>query len=159
MWHDLLPSYFTDEELHRLRALEGRLLARVSYLIWRNVARPEAPIEVLEWISLTFADGERLDLRRSESETGGLELHPLNLGLEKTRVLQQFRGQVALEAVDMSQSPIWEPVIGHPVTGVGMAQLDQHQFRNHFLHLEFGPEVLEIALNQEGLLARRLPPA
>ncbi|RMG72957.1 MAG: hypothetical protein D6722_04460 [Bacteroidetes bacterium] len=158
MFHDLIPSYFTEEELRRLRGLEQRLLARVWYVIWRNVAKPEAPYEVLEWISLQFADGERLDLRRSESETGGIELDGLNLGLEQTKVLQQFRGQVELERVDMSPSPVWDSVMGKPVTAVGLEQLDRDHFRNHVLHLEFGEEVVEIALNQEGLLARLLPP-
>jgi hypothetical protein len=153
--HQLLPQYFAPYEVQQLHELKGKLLDRVVYTIWRNVAKPAESYEALEWLELNFQDGTQLSLTAGE-ETSGLQLKEFNFGLEQTRVIQQFRGQVELERVEMNDSPIWKNLIGEAVIGIGLVMMDRDLYQNHLLHLEFSPALVEISLGEEGLVIRQL---
>ncbi|GAB4416807.1 MAG: hypothetical protein OHK0039_26480 [Bacteroidia bacterium] len=149
-----LPNYFRPDELEALRYLQGRVLDKVLYTVWRNVADQTQPYALLEWVELYFGDGEVLALTSSEEEPRGLEIRPLNFGLEQTRVIQQFRGQVELERVDMSESPIWAGQIGSAVTAIGLVSFGEELYQNNLLHIEFESRRIEVSLNEDGLLVQ-----
>ena len=151
MFH--IPHYFSPEELAQLQAAEGGMLHRVLYTIWRNVANPEEPVEVLEWVELDL--GERPGLTFTTSpEAEGLELRPLDFTAEQVQVKAQFGGQVQLERVDMSTAPPWAGLMGMPLRSVGLnSPLDGH-FENSQVQLNFGSGTVEVAQNVEGILVR-----
>jgi hypothetical protein len=152
--HDILPTYFAPHEVQALHELQGKVLDRVVYTIWRNVAKPTESYEALEWVELNFTDGSMISLTAGE-ETTGLQLRELNFGLEQTRVQQQFRGQVELERVEVNGHPVWKEVIGLPITAIGLVMLDRDLYPNHLLQLELGPEMVEFSLGEEGMLVKR----
>ena len=49
---EILPTYFSPEELEKLRHLEGKKLIKVVYTVWRNVAKKNDIYEALDWIEL-----------------------------------------------------------------------------------------------------------
>ena len=151
MFH--IPHYFSPEELAQLQAAEGGLLHRVLYTIWRNLANPDGPMEVLEWVELDL--GERPGLTFTTSPEGeGLVLRPLDFGAEKAQVEAQFGGQVQLDRVDMSSAPPWAQLMGMPLGSVALSSpLDGH-FENSQVQLNFGSATVELAQNVEGLLVR-----
>jgi len=153
--HPLFPTYFAPEELQVLRQLEGRILTHVSYIIWRNLASREGTYEVLEWIELGFADGFRLGFTAGP-ESDGVHLGAINLAEERAKVKQQFKGQVELAEVDMGDSSTWKSLVGEPLTSLGMGFPIGEDYPNDRLELIFVPHRIEIALNEEGLLARKV---
>ncbi|MEO1451667.1 MAG: hypothetical protein AAFV07_19215 [Bacteroidota bacterium] len=150
---DALPTYFGEEELKALRALEGQHILRVFYTIWRNNADKGGGFESLDWVEIQFESGHKITFHADEEEKG-IEITPLNFGLEQTRIQQQFRGQVSLERVDMSQSPVWESLIGAPITAIGLLHMDKRQHPNHVFQLELGETSLEFTREEAGLLVR-----
>ncbi|MCI4670244.1 MAG: hypothetical protein MRZ79_19060 [Bacteroidia bacterium] len=151
---DLIPFYFSEEELLKLKGVEGRSLSGVIYTVWRNVAKKAEIYEALDWISLFFEE-KRLDFTIREDQQG-MELKELNFSLEQTRVAQQFNGQVELKQVDMSESPVWGKAIGLPLNSVGLSSPIDGYFQSNLLQLEFTQATMEIALGQEGLIAYQL---
>ncbi|MEM7658244.1 MAG: hypothetical protein AAF399_19110 [Bacteroidota bacterium] len=152
--NDILPTYFAPHEVQELHELQGKVLDRVVYTIWRNVAKPTESYEALEWVELNFSDGSLMSLTAGE-ETTGIQLKELNFGLEQTRILQQFRGQVELERVEVNGHPVWQELIDLPITGIGLVMLDRDLYPNNLLHLEFGSATVEFSLGEEGLLVKR----
>lgn len=153
---DPMPTYFNEQELNELRALKGKVLLRVLYTIWRNIANPAEPYEALDWIELIFVDGTEIAFTRAE-ESNGMEIRELNFAMEQTRIVQQFRGQVEWERVDMSSSSIWENCIGSPVTGIGLEHHGVNMHPSHTIHLTFGGQTQELGLGEEGLIVRQMP--
>lgn len=156
MMHDILPSYFTPDEVFTLRETEGKKLVSTVYTIWKNVAKPEAAFQALDWISLGFGDGVALDIYGG-AESEGIQIKPLNFSLLQTQIWQQFRGQVEIEQVEMSQSPIWQPVIGQRIQSIGLASPSDDLFQNHLIQIHATEMAIEISKDEEGLLAYPLP--
>ncbi|MEM7369404.1 MAG: hypothetical protein AAF587_12450 [Bacteroidota bacterium] len=146
-----MPTYFNQEELAALQALEGKHLAQVFYTIWRNISKPEEPYEALDCLELRFADGDDIAFTRAE-EGQGIQIEDYHFALEQTKVVQQFRGQVELERIDMSQSPVWQACIGLPVTAIGLEHHGPKLHPSHVIQIEFGRQTQEIALGEEGLI-------
>ena len=144
-------SYFTPYDLDQLRSLEGKRLEKVLYTIWKNLAHPDGTFEVLEWVELLLGDGTVVGFTTDE-EAEGILLGVLDFGLEKQRVKHQFGGQVALERVDMGPSPTWQPLMGRRITAVGLLPTEAGGYPSSLVHLIFGKQRVELALNQEGLL-------
>lgn len=151
---ELIPHYFNENELQALQQLEGKPIYRVVYTIWSNVAKQEEVYESLDWISLFF-EKARVDFTVREDQQG-MEIRELNFALEQTRIAQQFRGQVELRQVDMSESPVWEAVIGNPLNAIGFTSPMDGYFQSNLIRLEFLDKTVEIALGEEGLLAYQL---
>ncbi len=149
---DLIPFYFQEEELEQIAKVEGKRLEKVIYTIWRNIAKTEEIFEALDGISLFFEDGQRLDLLPREDQQG-IEVRSLNFALEKTRVQQQFKGQVELKQVDMSLSPVWKDSLGQRLDSVGMNSPMDGYFQSNLLQLEFSGTQVEVSMGQEGLIA------
>lgn len=152
---DALPTYFGEDEIKALRALEGEQILRVFYTIWRNNSDKGDGFESLDWVELKFESGHSITFHADE-EQQGIEIAPLNFGLEQTRIQQQFRGQVSLERVDMTMSPVWESLIGAPITAIGLLHMDKRQHPNHVFHLELGAKSLEFAREESGLIVKPL---
>lgn len=148
---DFMPSYFNEVELAALRALEGKHLVKVLYTIWRNVSNPQEPYEALDCLELFLHDGSELAFTRAEEENS-IQIGEYQFALEQTRVVQQFRGQVELERIDMSQSPIWETCIGRPITAIGLEHHGPNLHPSHIVQIELGGQTQEIALGEEGLI-------
>lgn len=151
MHSPLIPNHFLAEELTILKEMEGKQLARVVYTIWKNVAAKEGAYEALDWVELVFADGSKFDFTAGE-ETDGIHLRDFNFGLEQTRILQQFQGQVELDRVGMNESSVWKSAIGERLVSVGLLHDFDQQFQNHILQLEFGSHLIEFSLGEEGLI-------
>ncbi|WNJ19395.1 hypothetical protein [Pontibacter sp. G13] len=151
---DMFTNYFSPEDLSTLRSFQGSTLLRVNYVIWRNIAKPHDIMEVLEWIDLQFAEGGRLSITAGE-ESLGLELEDLNFGLEQTKVLQQFRGQVELEMIDMTDSPTWAGLAGQQLVAIGLMAHDRNQHPNKMIQFEFEDSMVDLAVQDEGLLVQR----
>jgi len=152
---DILPTYFAPDELDRLRKMEGMKLVRVTYTVWRNVAKKDDVYEALDWIEL-YMDKAKLSLGVNESQTG-LVVKDFNFALEQTRIIQQFRGQVEIEQVDMSESSVWKHLIGQEVLSMGLMSLYRDLYQNHVIQLLFSADTIEITLGEEGLIAYILP--
>lgn len=150
---DAIPTYFGEEEIKALRSLEGQRILRVFYTIWRNNSTKGGGFESLDWVELKFENGHEITFHADE-DAAGIEITPLNLGLEQTRVQQQFKGQVSLERVDMTDSPVWQALIGASISAIGLVHMDKRQHPNHVFHLEIDKQSLEFSRGDAGLIVR-----
>jgi hypothetical protein len=149
------PAYFSEEELSLLRLLEGRALEQVLYTVWTNTSPQGEGFRALDWLSLRFRDGLQADFH-ADPETEGIRIEPLDFGAEEARVRAEFRGQAALERVDMGASPVWAGLIGQKLRAVGLEEVELGCFNRLGLHLDFGRVTVEVLRDEEGLLLRRL---
>ncbi|MDX1907865.1 MAG: hypothetical protein SF053_12600 [Bacteroidia bacterium] len=149
------PDTFTPAELDTLASLDGKTLQKVIYTVWKNLTPGGGQFQALDWISLIWYDGARTDLHAVEDQPG-IRIEPLNYGLEQTRVIQSLPGQVEMEQVDMTFSPVWMGLQGVSVTSIGLEEVDEDLFRNDVFHLEFEDTTIEISLGEAGMSARRL---
>lgn len=147
-------TYFTPIELEQLRQLEDQQIETVLYTVWKNLANPDGTFEVLEWVELMLGDGRIIGFSTDEDHEG-LRVGQLDFDAEKARVQMQFRGQVSLERIDMGPSPTWQTLIGQRITGVGLLPPEGGSYSNRMIQLLFPGNILELALNQEGLLVTR----
>ncbi|MDP5171361.1 MAG: hypothetical protein NWR72_14045 [Bacteroidia bacterium] len=154
MWHDLFPLNFTESELKDLNALEGRELSQVFYTVWNNLSAKGGDFQALDWVELFFADGHEIAFTAGE-ESDGLRVTELNFGLEQTRIQQQFNGQVMLQRLDVSSGAVWQAALGKKLLSVGMLEGPDGLIQNNQLQLNFSGVVMELALNEEGMLVRR----
>lgn len=150
---DYFPGYFSNEELQKLSQVKGKVLTRVLYTVWENLTNRGEGYKSLDWVELFFSDGTDLTFRAMENSSG-IEIQPLNYPFEQTRVLQQFKGQVRLERIDMGNSPVWAGIIGQPVLSIGMEEHAPGQFANHILQMEIGERIIEITYEEEGLTVK-----
>ncbi len=153
MWHDLFPLHFTDDELFRLNELEGKVLSRATYVIWKNLTQKGDDFQALDWVKLDFEDGDQVVFTAGE-ESDGLRVTALDLGLEQTRIQQQFGGQVALEETDVSTGSVWGSAIGKKLTSVGLLEGPDKKVQNNQLQLDFEGKVIRFELNAEGMVVR-----
>ncbi|MDX2286300.1 MAG: hypothetical protein NW241_19175 [Bacteroidia bacterium] len=149
------PVYFSEEELESLQAQEGKRLHMAHYIVWQNLTANGEQFEALDWIELHWTDGSTVAFH-ADADTDAIRIRPLNFGLEQTRVLQEFGRQARLERIDMSLSPVWAPVIGRRLSGIGLDEFDAGLFRSELLQLGFEGLQIEIARDTEGLLARQV---
>ena len=151
MWHDLFPLHFSQEELARLNSLEGRVLVQTTYYIWKNLTQKGDDYQALDWVELTFADGETVAFTAGE-ESDGLRVTDLDYAQEQARIQVQFNGQVALERLDVSAGNIWQPAIGTRLSAVGLLEGPDIHVPNNQLQLNFEGTQIRFELNEEGLI-------
>lgn len=154
MWHDLFPLHFTDQELFRLNALEGRTLTRVMYTVWHNIAQKGGDYQALDWVELIFEDGESVGLTAGD-ESDGLRITDLHFGLEQTKIQQQFNGQVMLDRSDVSTGQVWSPAIGNQLTSVGLLEGPDEKIQNNQLQFDFAGVKMLFELSEEGMAVRQ----
>lgn len=153
MFHDLFPHTFSEDELYALNSREGKRLTRVDYIIWQNLTTKGDGYQALDWVELTFEDGDKMALTAGE-ESDGLKLRELNFGLEQTRVQQQFNGQVKLERENVSTGSVWKRTIGNRLTSVGLLEGPDERIQNNQLQLDFEGVRIRFELNEEGMIVR-----
>ena len=153
MFHDLFPNSFSDEELFFLNSKEGKRLTKVDYIIWQNLTAKGDGYQALDWVELTFDDGDKLALTAGE-ESDGLRIAELNFGLEQTKVQQQFDGQVKLERENVSSGSVWKRAMGNQLTSVGLLEGPDERIQNNQLQLDFDGARIRFELNQEGMIVR-----
>lgn len=145
-----IPGYFSLSELEQLAAVKNKTLEKVIYTVWKNLSSNGEGFESLDWVEFFFSENVQLTIHAGE-DSSGISIEPLNYGLQQTRVLQQFRGQVVLDRIDMSHSPVWVALIGQKVDNIGLESHDHDQFANHMIQLGLGEKSVEISLGEEGL--------
>ncbi len=154
MWYDLFPLHFSKEELAYLAQLQGKRLAGIHYLIWKNLSQRGGEFQALDWVVLDFEDGSILPFTAGE-HSDALRIMPLDLDAETQRVELQFRGQVALEWADVSGGTVWAEAMGLPLQSIQTMEGPDGTIQNNEIQLDFGGVIMEIALNEEGLLVRK----
>ncbi|MEZ4774484.1 MAG: hypothetical protein R3D00_14965 [Bacteroidia bacterium] len=146
-----IPGYFSLSELEQLAAVKGRMLEKVIYTVWKNLSSNGDGFESLDWVEFFFSENVQLTIHAGE-DSSGISIEPLNYGIQQTRVFQQFRGQVVLDRIDMSVSPVWAALMGEKVSDIGLESHDHDQFANHIIQLELGGKRVEITMGEEGLI-------
>ncbi len=147
-------DFFGQEELARLQGMEGKKVIKVLYTVWKNLAHPDGAFEVLEWVELMLEDFSIISFTADE-EASAIQIMDMDFEVERIRVREQFGGQVALERIEMDDSPTWRKLTGQKVDAVGLLPEQGGRFPNRLIHLIFGNQIIEVALNQEGLLVTR----
>ncbi|MDX2246703.1 MAG: hypothetical protein SF052_08015 [Bacteroidia bacterium] len=145
-----IPGYFSESEKKQLAAIQGETLERVFYTVWKNLSAHGEGFESLDWVELFFSENVHLTIHAGENSSG-ITIKPLNYGFEQTRVFRQFQGQVVLDRIDMSSSPVWVSLLGKKVISVGLEEHDHGQFANHIIQLGFEEKRVEIRMDEEGL--------
>ncbi len=155
MWHDLFPSNFTDVELAELKHLEGKILERVYYTVWKNLSSAGDQYQALDWIELVFSDGQEIAFTAGE-HSDGLQIREFFFALEQTKIQQQFRGQVRLERMEVSGGEVWKEAIGQRLLALGMVERPDGLIQNNQLQLNFSGIVLALGLHEEGMTVSRI---
>ncbi|MEZ4826577.1 MAG: hypothetical protein R3C61_09835 [Bacteroidia bacterium] len=146
-----IPGYFSAAELAQLSAIKERSLEKVIYTVWKNLSSHGEGFESLDWVELFFSENTLLTFHAGENSSG-IGIQPLNLSFEQNRIFHQFRGQVALDRIDMSHSPVWADLLGKKVTNIGLETHDHDHFANHIIQLDLGQNRVEIGMGEEGLI-------
>lgn len=154
MWYELFPLHFSKEELDYLAQLQGKRLSQVHYLIWKNLSQGGNQFQALDWVVLDFEDGSTLPFTAGE-HSDAIRILPLDLDEETQKVEIQFRGQVALDWADVSGGTVWSAAVGRPLVSLQTLEGPDGTIQNNEIQLDFGGVIMEIALNEEGLLVRK----
>ncbi|MGL5892824.1 MAG: hypothetical protein ACRC3B_23220 [Bacteroidia bacterium] len=147
-----MSNYFTWDELRQMKTIEGKLLQRVIYHYWQNVAKAGEGFEFLHRLELEFSEGGKLILGTSEETEDVLALD-MDFDAEKQHLLlmHEFSGKLGIRSADLSANELWAPSIGQALVVCGLVK-EGESYRTDAILLDFGDEKLEVRPDVEGLI-------
>lgn len=149
-----MSGYFNYEDLLALKGLEKKKLVKVIYNYWQNKTNPGDPFEFLDKLELHFSDNTFIVLTTNDEVEPRIEVIR-DFDLEKSRLmlLHEFGGKLDMRAEDLTENPLWAPVMNRVIKMVGLVDDGEESYRNDAILLDFGDnEMLEIHPGVEGLI-------
>ena len=149
-----MNTYFDFEDLLALKSLENKILTHVIYHNWQNKINPDDVFEFLDKLELGFSDGTKIVLTASEDIPPGIFVEK-DFDAEKNKLLllHQFNGKIDFQSEELTENPLWEPVVGKRLLKVGVVDEGDNCYLNDAILFDFGDEKMEVHPGIEGLIA------
>jgi len=148
------PDCFRLEELECFQSLESQTLVEVNYYLWLHSVVPTQSGDsqgFLYFLELIFEDSSPLLLTSGE-DSEAIRVSSASTLLDVAQRLQALHGRAAIQRMQASTSPIWQPLLGKSLNTINLPRHESGLYANNALQLDFGDRQIVVQLaEKEGL--------
>ncbi len=143
-------GHFTKSEVEQLTSLEGKTLESVHYHHWVNRAKPNQPLDFVEYIELRFDNDAPLFLHAPE-ELMAIQLVIVDVDAKQKELNEQFKGVIQLQTEDARNLAEWRDAIKKPLLKTELIKDSTKSYVNDVIYFKFADHAVEIFPNVEGI--------